>query len=96
MAQALLHASYEILQDAEAHLYAPGQSFSTNIRSLAYAEMRLVLTKVLFNFDLELVDKDVDWMAGQKVFTLWEKPSLMVKLTPVKHPLRDGAHVSQG
>jgi hypothetical protein len=46
--------------------------------------MRLVIAKVLFNFDLELVDKTQDWMKGQKVFTLWEKPSLMVKLTPVE------------
>jgi len=52
--------------------------------SLAYAEMRLILAKVLFNFDLELVDKTQEWMKGQKVFTLWEKPSLMVKLHPVK------------
>jgi cytochrome P450 len=53
-------------------------------KNLAYAEMRLILAKVLFNFDLELVDKDGDWMEGQKVFTLWEKPSLMVTLHPVE------------
>jgi hypothetical protein len=45
--------------------------------------MRLILAKVLFNFDLELVDKDRDWIGEQKVFTLWEKSSLMVKLKPV-------------
>lgn len=45
--------------------------------------MRLILAKVLFNFDLELVDKKTDWMADQKLFTLWEKPSLMVRLKPV-------------
>jgi len=46
--------------------------------------MRLILTKVLFNFDLELVDKTGGWMKNQLVFTLWQKPSLMVKLHPVK------------
>jgi hypothetical protein len=46
--------------------------------------MRLIMAKVLFNFDLELVDKDRDWMKGQKVFTLWQKPSLMVRLHPVQ------------
>lgn len=53
-------------------------------RSLAYAEMRLIMAKVLFNFDLELMPESKDWMEGQKVFTLWEKPSLMVKLHPVQ------------
>ncbi|KAF2711502.1 cytochrome P450 monooxygenase-like protein [Pleomassaria siparia CBS 279.74] len=52
-------------------------------KNLAFAEMRLILAKVLFNFDLELVDKTTDWMHGQKVFTLWEKPSLMITLHPV-------------
>ena len=52
--------------------------------SLAYAEMRLIMAKVLFNFDLELVDKNIDWLGVQKVFTLWEKGSLMVKLHPVQ------------
>ena len=46
--------------------------------------MRLIVAKVLFNFDLELVNKDFDWMAANKSFTLWEKPSLMVKLIPVQ------------
>lgn len=46
--------------------------------------MRLILAKVLFNFDLELVDPKQDWMKGQRVFTLWEKPSLMVRLKAVE------------
>jgi hypothetical protein len=46
--------------------------------------MRLIVAKILFHFDLELVDKTRDWLKGQKVFTLWQKPSLMVKLTPVR------------
>jgi hypothetical protein len=42
--------------------------------------MRLILANRLFNFDLELVDKTQDWMQEQKVFALWDRPSLMVKL----------------
>ncbi|CAO2654499.1 Nn.00g112320.m01.CDS01 [Neocucurbitaria sp. VM-36] len=53
-------------------------------KNLAYAEMRLIVAKLLFNFDLELVHKDQEWTKEQKVFTLWEKPSLMVKLKPVQ------------
>lgn len=46
--------------------------------------MRLILAKVLFNFDLELVDPGFDWMKAQKLYTLWEKPSMMLKLKPVQ------------
>lgn len=52
--------------------------------SLAYAEMRLILAKVLWHFDLELVRPEEDWMRTQKVFALWEKESLGVKLTAVE------------
>lgn len=53
-------------------------------KNLAYAEMRLILAKVLFNFDIELVDKQENWMSGQKVYTLWEKPALEVRLRAVE------------
>jgi len=53
-------------------------------KNLAYAEMRLILAKVLFSFDLELVDKGQEWMEGQRVYTLWDKPSLFVRAHPVK------------
>jgi hypothetical protein len=45
--------------------------------------MRLILAKILFHFDLELVQPGQDWMSGQRVFALWEKPALEVRLTPV-------------
>lgn len=50
-----------------------------HIGSLAYAEMELIMAKLLFNFDLELVDGD-GW-ADQKSYTIWEKNPLNVKLT---------------
>ncbi|KAJ6127323.1 hypothetical protein N7523_002935 [Penicillium sp. IBT 18751x] len=46
---------------------------------LANAEMRLILTKVLFNFDLELETESLGWIS-QKSFSLWERPPLMVRL----------------
>ncbi|KAF2661813.1 cytochrome P450 monooxygenase-like protein [Lophiostoma macrostomum CBS 122681] len=54
-------------------------------KNLAYAEMRLIVAKVLFNFDIELVHKDLDWLKDQKLFTLWQKPSLMVRLRAVRN-----------
>ncbi|KAG9190207.1 averantin hydroxylase [Alternaria panax] len=53
-------------------------------KNLAYAEMRLILAKVLFAFDLELVEKERDWMSEQKVFTLWDKGALMIKVKPIQ------------
>ncbi|OCK73526.1 benzoate 4-monooxygenase cytochrome P450 [Lepidopterella palustris CBS 459.81] len=62
------------------------QPFSTGPRNcigknLAWAEMRLMLSKLLFNFDIELCPESQNW-SDQKVFVLWEKHPLMLKLTP--------------
>jgi hypothetical protein len=45
--------------------------------------MRLILAKIVYNFDMELADKDFDWLK-QKAGTLWQKPPLNVYLTPRK------------
>lgn len=51
--------------------------------SLAYAEMRLILSKIIFNFDLRLADNSEDWLEKQRAYFLWDKPGLYVHLTPV-------------
>lgn len=51
-------------------------------RNLAYAEMRLIITRVLWNFDLALDARSDKWIE-QRVFLLWEKSPLYVKLIPV-------------
>lgn len=55
----------------------------THLDSLANAEMRTVVARLVYNFDMELVDKDKDWL-DQKVFFLWHKTALNVYLTPVE------------
>ncbi|KYK57378.1 hypothetical protein DCS_04387 [Drechmeria coniospora] len=52
-------------------------------KSLANVEMRLIMTRLLLDFDMELMDPAQDWM-DQKAFTLWEKLPLMVRLKPVR------------
>jgi cytochrome P450 len=52
--------------------------------SMAYHEMRLILTKVLYNFNLELCPESKNWMDHQQVYTLWQKPPLMVKVKAVR------------
>ncbi|GAB7354526.1 hypothetical protein MBLNU459_g4991t1 [Dothideomycetes sp. NU459] len=56
-------------------------------RNLAYVEMRLLMAMLLWNFDLEVMEESKNW-SDQKVYVLWEKPSLTVKLTP--RALQDG------
>lgn len=54
-------------------------------RQLAYAEMRLILAKILWHFDLKLDCAKMqgrDWMGGQGVWILWDKPPLWVTVRP--------------
>ena len=54
-------------------------------KTLAYAEMGLILARVLWNFDLELCDNK-PWGPERKseVWTVWEHQPLMVRVTPAK------------
>ncbi|KAL2815736.1 cytochrome P450 [Aspergillus granulosus] len=50
-------------------------------KNLAYSELRMILAKVLFYFDLSLAPVSVGW-DKQRTFFLWEKNPLMVHLKP--------------
>jgi len=49
-------------------------------RNLAYMEMRLILARLVWGFDLELCEESQGWAERQKVFILWDKGPLWVKL----------------
>ncbi|KAL8736437.1 MAG: hypothetical protein Q9166_000229 [cf. Caloplaca sp. 2 TL-2023] len=52
-------------------------------KPLAWAEMNLILCKVMWNFDMELAEGNKeDWSMEQKVFLLHERTPLYVKLAP--------------
>ena len=54
-------------------------------KSLAYAELRLILGRLLWNFDLEFpgpLSECPNWRE-QKMFMLMEKAPLPIRLTPV-------------
>lgn len=55
-----------------------------NVASLAYAEMRLLLCRLIWNFDLRLDEASKDWMDNNRLYTLWEKGPLKIYLTPRK------------
>lgn len=48
--------------------------------SLAYAETKLILARLLFRFNLELMD-DAFEIENQRVYIMWEKPPLRVRLS---------------
>ncbi|KAI0200638.1 isotrichodermin C-15 hydroxylase [Astrocystis sublimbata] len=55
-------------------------------RNLAYAEMRVILARLIFDFDMKLDKGAGDWIGKQKSYTLWDRQPLGVYLTPVRDP----------
>ncbi|OJI83695.1 hypothetical protein ASPTUDRAFT_170703 [Aspergillus tubingensis CBS 134.48] len=51
-------------------------------RNLAFIELRLVLAKVHFMFDCELINKDVDLERESLNYILWQKPDINVRFVP--------------
>ena len=49
------------------------------VTRLAYAEMQLILARMLWNFDIELVDKERVW-TDQAAHWSWVKTPLLMKL----------------
>ncbi|KAL1898233.1 hypothetical protein Sste5346_003639 [Sporothrix stenoceras] len=50
-------------------------------RYLALAEMRTILARIVFNFDLAIQPGNERWAADQKAYAFWEKPPLMMAVT---------------
>lgn len=64
------------------------QPFSVGPRNclgsnLAYMEVKIILARVLWNFDLELCEESRGWMERQRYWAIADRPELMVKLRPV-------------
>ncbi|KAF5483981.1 Cytochrome P450 monooxygenase BOA3 [Colletotrichum fructicola] len=47
--------------------------------NLAYLEMKIIVAKMVFLYDWELVSKEVDLMGQARLFLMWKKPALMVR-----------------
>ncbi len=48
--------------------------------SLALMEMRMTLAKLFWTYDVELVDHSLDWLRDNKLYFLWEKPELKIRV----------------
>jgi len=51
--------------------------------NLAYMELRIILARMVFEFDWELVSQEVDWERDNKLKMLWQKPDLRVRFRHV-------------
>ena len=49
--------------------------------SFAYAQMSLELAKILFRYDMELVNTDLDYEADCRMHFMWWKPDLYVRFS---------------
>lgn len=49
-------------------------------KSVGLTMARLILTKLHFKFDVEAVDKNLDWVAKTRFRLLWDKPDLWMRL----------------
>lgn len=45
--------------------------------------MRLILARIVYNFDMKLSETSKDWLRTQKAYFVWHKPRLNVHLFPV-------------
>jgi cytochrome P450 len=70
--------------------YAAFQPWSVGVRNcigrnLAYAELRLMLAKVLWHYDLTLDTEKTGDFLDQKIWSIWAKRELYVKLKTASH-----------
>lgn len=52
-------------------------------QNMAWYEMRIIFATMIAKFDMELCEQSREWMPV-KVYTLWEKKPMMVRLRPVE------------
>jgi hypothetical protein len=45
--------------------------------------MRLILAKLIYNFDISIAEEERDWLRSQKAYTSWIKPGLPIFFKPV-------------
>ncbi|KAJ5058638.1 cytochrome P450 [Bipolaris maydis] len=63
---------------------AASQPFSMGSRgclgqNFAYMEINLILSKMLWKYDMDLVNNNLDWERESRLHVMWWKPALMVR-----------------
>lgn len=54
----------------------------TICHSLAFMEVNLILTRMIWSYDMELARDDVDWEPESSLHVMWSKPELRVLFHP--------------
>lgn len=50
--------------------------------NLAYMESKITLASLVFAYDWELLNTELDWLSEVRIFMIWEKPDMMVRFHP--------------
>ncbi|CRG87316.1 hypothetical protein PISL3812_04333 [Talaromyces islandicus] len=51
-------------------------------KNLAWAEMRMILSNLLWHYNFEeLMPDSINWIEKQKIYMLWEKPELNIRIS---------------
>ncbi|RYP61516.1 hypothetical protein DL770_009770 [Monosporascus sp. CRB-9-2] len=61
-------------------------------RHLGWMELRTTLSKLFWVYDLELVDRELDWLRDSEMHTLWRKPKLFgatVHILDINQPVAE-------
>lgn len=51
--------------------------------NLAYMEMRIILAKLVWHFDWELLNQGLDWRRDSRHDLLWTKPEIRLRVKAV-------------
>jgi hypothetical protein len=47
--------------------------------SVAYMEINLILARLIWTYDMEIVNKSMDWESESSLHVMWSKPDLKVR-----------------
>ena len=59
------------------------QNAADSLYSFALMELNLILSKLCWKYDMELMDQSLDWEGQSKVHVMWDKPALTVRFHSV-------------
>ncbi|KAB8075103.1 cytochrome P450 [Aspergillus leporis] len=68
--------SKDLKEASQPFLFGPWDCLG---RNFAIMELNLVMTKMLWTYDMELVNTELDWFRDAKLHGMWWKPKLMVR-----------------
>ncbi|KAF4448963.1 cytochrome P450 [Fusarium albosuccineum] len=59
-------------------------------KNLAYSEMRMILSRLVWNFDISIAEESLSWYDKAEVYILWQEGPLNIYLSPRKQDLHRG------